>query len=346
MNSSRAFLTGIPLGLLVALAGYLAAFGVQVGARTEESRWTAQLLGRKAAIARELPGPRLLLVGGSGVLFGLSAETLEAATGLPSVNLGSHAALGLRYVLHYVQGLARRGDTLLLALEYELYNTGDRNLGDWADAVFIDYVVARDPPYLNELPAWQHFEIAMRMPFRRLKRGLKAWRHPPPPNPAPGVYDVRYLNARGDQTGQGTPENPVREGLDSDQPFPALAYGLPDPAAAFPILEEFLAWARAAGIRVLATWPNIAHHPAYDLPPARRTPTMIGRFFKTHKVPVVGSAEEAIRPVAEFYDTRYHLTQSAARERTLRLVEHLLPILGPGHPSEEGRAGFDAETRK
>ena len=43
--------------------------------------------------------PRLLLVGGSNLAFGIDSEQIETITGLAVLNLGLHANVGLRLML-------------------------------------------------------------------------------------------------------------------------------------------------------------------------------------------------------------------------------------------------------
>jgi hypothetical protein len=63
------------------------------------------------------PPPRLLLVGGSSLAFGVDSARLERAFGRSVVNLGLHAGLGAEFILRQGEAAARAGDLVLLTVE-------------------------------------------------------------------------------------------------------------------------------------------------------------------------------------------------------------------------------------
>ncbi|HUD82513.1 MAG TPA: hypothetical protein VMQ67_03380, partial [Candidatus Saccharimonadales bacterium] len=127
MTASPKFFAGVVVGLLTALVLNLVAFGLVLGVPTESSRWTFEVNRRKQELAKAVPPPRLLVVGGSSVLFGINAREIEKQTGLRTLNLGTHAVLGAPYILAQARNLAQSGDTILLVFEYELYDSNARD---------------------------------------------------------------------------------------------------------------------------------------------------------------------------------------------------------------------------
>ncbi|MFZ4682369.1 MAG: hypothetical protein ACOYMS_07695, partial [Terrimicrobiaceae bacterium] len=100
----------------------------------------------KDAIARETSSPRIILVGGSNVLYGLSARQISEALGVNAINYGTHAGLTLDYLLYKAKTIARSGDLVVLALEYEYFEaTGVLN------SVSFEYIVGGDPAYISQL---------------------------------------------------------------------------------------------------------------------------------------------------------------------------------------------------
>jgi len=73
----------------------------------------------KLQLAAKTPSPRLIVIGGSNLAFGLDSERLSKALGVPVVNMGHQASLGLRYMMDTALQLARTGDCVLLVPEYE-----------------------------------------------------------------------------------------------------------------------------------------------------------------------------------------------------------------------------------
>ena len=64
---------------------------------------------------------KLLIVAGSNAGSGISAEQLSRRLNISVVNVGCHAGLGRRYILHYAREILQPGDLVLLPLEYNLY---------------------------------------------------------------------------------------------------------------------------------------------------------------------------------------------------------------------------------
>src|SRR5512141_1791139 len=99
MKNGWNFFVGLAAGFLLAVGVTAFAFSLNLGVHTPASRWAYQITQKKESLARQRPPPRLLLVGGSATLFGLNARELEHQTGCPTLNLGTHAALGTAYLL-------------------------------------------------------------------------------------------------------------------------------------------------------------------------------------------------------------------------------------------------------
>ncbi len=78
----------------------------------------------KKQLLRTTPSPRVVVIGGSNVAFGIDSKALSDSLGMPVVNAGLHAGLGLRYILHANTPLLRRGDILVIMPEYgHFFNT-------------------------------------------------------------------------------------------------------------------------------------------------------------------------------------------------------------------------------
>lgn len=325
MASPKRFATGLLLGMILSMALFSLLFGLQLGVPTASSQWCWELNSRKQQLAANAGTPKLLLAGGSATLFGLSARQIQERTGTPTVNLGTHAALGAGYILHLTRQAARPGDTVLLSLEYELYHDAQ------TDELCFDYLFARDPGYFWSLPPLERLSCALYIPAKRLKQGLRnrgkaiqaEMKHP---------YDVRCLNAWGDQTGATPACRPP------GKPYLArscqeLRAGLPPGSQGFQTVAAFAAWARAHQIRVLATFPALCPRAEYAGDPARQAFLTIEDFYASLEVPLLGSPEEAMLEPEFFFDTLYHLTEDGARERTDRLLPRLEPLLRARAPA-------------
>jgi len=317
------FILALPCGFLLGVGFFVAMLYTQLGADTQSSRWTYEIVQKKQAIAAKVSSPRLLLVGGSSGLFGLDARIIEEETGYRAVNFSSHAGLGLDYILYLAEKTARPGDTILLSLEYEFFESG------FSYDVYDDYLLAHDPVYFRQLSWLEKAQMATRVSFTRIQRGWSIKRGKPEKTRPHAPY-ADALNDYGDEINNAVANRPTPPPRDLERMADPLLQGLPsgpnDGAAA---LKAFFAWAKANHVTVLATFPNIIYHPEYDQANARQAVEAITDFYKSQGIPVLGTARAAMLPADQFFNTYYHLTKEAAEVRTRRLVPELRPYLPP-----------------
>ena len=327
MQVPRRFILGLVVGLVLAIGVFVALLYTQLKIPTYSSEWAHVVIQKKAALAAATPGPRLLLFGGSGTTFGLSAEEIEKQTGVRALNMGTHAGLGIEHILFWARKVARPGDTVLLVPEYELYlSQGGYEPRD-------DYVLAYDAEFFHQMSLWDKIAMATRIPFKRIQKGYHNKHHPEsPPRPHPPYTEgASYIDSYGDETGNLAVHR-ANNGPNMDLEAQILLNGLTsDHGRGFDFIRDFVLWARAHQIKVLATFPNIMHHPEYDSAKADSAIAKITGFYGSLGVPVVGTAREAMLPRDEFFDTYYHLTRESALIRTDRLVPELKPYLKPGN---------------
>jgi hypothetical protein len=327
MKVTWKFLAGLAAGFFLVLGVMWIAFRLNLGVWSETSRWAYELNRRKKLITEQTPEPHLLIVGGSATLFGISAKQIEEATGCHTVNLGTHAALGTAAILHVAEQDAKPGDTVLLALEYELYING-KVKQPWAHSLIVDYLVARDPAFLRTLSLSERWTVFMLTPVGRLIDGIKhRFRAEPPYEDAGlGAYSVRNLDPWGDLThhtrdlSQANREGVLRLNM-------VLIRGLPANAEGFETIAAFRKWAETNHVRVLATFPNMCDHEEYREPASKKSIQTIKEFYASLNVPIVGDYTNALLPADSFFDTMYHLTDDGTRVRTQTLIPFLKQAL-------------------
>ena len=282
--------------------------------------WTAkdELLHR--------PGlDRVLLVGGSNVPYGINSRLLEALVGRPVVNLGLHAATGRELMLRQAEEGARRGDVVVLLLEYEqlqaeiprpillrtlmLNPRALRYVGPPHVSAVLDYGLLT----LGDLP---------KSLVQRFTLPSAATRY--------GMYSLATFNGRGDAVWHRTAPPPRPLG-DLKPP-----YAGPVPPATVDRLNLFAARCRARGAR-----PCFAFSPVLDRlgePMRDRLGALGDSLQRSLTMPVLNSPTELLLPESQFFDTPYHLTADGIRVRTTRLAESL------GRYLEGGLAGAGFST--
>jgi hypothetical protein len=320
MKTTWKFLAAFMAGFLIVLNFYAVVFYLNLGVPTDSSRWSYEIYEKKRLAVEKITSPKLLLVGGSGTLFGLSAREIKHETGFPTINFGTHAGLETDCILRHARQVAKPGDTVLLCLEYELYTYGKSDVSD----ALLDYIVSREPAYFYSVSLSEKWHIFMETSDQRLMHGLNDRRHP---EGNMGGYQSKFINEWGDQTNHPKALQQTTNMILAIQWKETLASDLPEHPPGFELVSSFCEWARTNHIRVLATFPNICQRPEFYLPPAQRTAKTIADFYAILDIPMLGDYKESILPPDQFFDSVYHLTDEASIMRTQRLLKHLAPYL-------------------
>ena len=316
-SHSRFFLLFL-LGFLFVAGLWIRAFSWQLSAPTESSRWIHECVQQKLALAEAQTQKKILIVSGSNALFGISARQLSEELQMPAVNLATHAALDIRYILHYARQAAKPGDIVLLPLEYELYDSDGT-----PNEVLIDYLASRDKPYLRQMPWVEQAKVVFGMKWERLAEGIRSKRQPP--LPLQGGYEAATLNAWGDETINRMSSVSAEKWavVEAFAPSKPLSKGLGAGNQSFAELERFLRWCRERNITVWASYPNLIYKAEYEKPRTQKTLLQIEQFWRQQGVPVLGTAQEYMYPVQCMYDTPYHLNEQGRKQRTQQLSGHI-----------------------
>ena len=104
-------LLGIPLSIVLFVIPF------------EENNYYLALNDKHKAL-ETTPQPRIILVGGSNLAFGIDSERMEKELNVSVVNTGLAAGMGLPYMLKDVKPYLKEGDTVILVPEYSLYFDG------------------------------------------------------------------------------------------------------------------------------------------------------------------------------------------------------------------------------
>ncbi|HZZ95352.1 MAG TPA: hypothetical protein VFE23_22525 [Usitatibacter sp.] len=300
-------------GFFAAVAVWLGLLLGEIGMPTRGSFWMHQLFSAKEQAARHAGGPKLVVVGGSGTLYSVRARDLSRELGIPVVNGGLHAGLGRSYILHEAKRFAQPGDTVLLALEYELY------VDDRDDPTLLDYLVSYDPGYFLRMDTGRQLRDILAFPLARIANpylgkllgGFTAWPF--------------YLDADGDVLGNNSvlKVDYMRQNVAVQWPN----IGVPTDAARAD-LRSFSEWARANRVRVLAVHPATIFRDSYVGDPGYgRTFDLLNRFHEEIGIPYIDQWMDSMMDQGLFFDTVYHTSEVGAELRTHELARELEPYV-------------------
>lgn len=283
----------------------------------------------KIARLEGLGSPKVAIVGGSNVMFGIDSGRLQRTLKMPVVNTGVNAGISLNYMLEVVRPRLGSGDVVVLALEHGAFYADPF---DVTDATL--EVLAHDPG------GPRYLESVGGMTLGRVKRLLAS------NSRIIGYFDNRlrplfpflpqriYRRASFDEHGD------VVAHLGRVSLHPAVAPGGGPKGAVrgdvVRLLEGFVRDACSRGASVVFSWPSIMRsqymHDRADIEAtfaAVRGSAVIG----TRTVPA-----DYVLDDSYFYDTPWHLGAAGRQLRTARLEAEVASELAARQAGSSGCA--------
>jgi len=284
------------------------------------SLWIEMLYNKKLEYARGIKQPKIVIVGGSNALFSIKAAEIEKELNIPVVNAGTHAGLGLVYLLYKAkEDFLKSNDTVLLSIEYKLFKNDMDN-----EEVLINYVKTFDREYFNTISLNEKIkgltEKSLKNPLNLLK--IKTQQNAiNSEDLTEATYNPENINIHGDQlkaVGQLTELFNKRNELQED-----LKENLNVKNYPVKKIEEFLNWCDGNNINVIYTFPSLPYYEEYDSAQYQRLRRDLEEFFKQRNVPVLNTEDVYYLDNKYFYDTVYHLNTEGRKVRTQAVIREL-----------------------
>ncbi|HUQ18329.1 MAG TPA: hypothetical protein VM099_01845 [Gemmatimonadaceae bacterium] len=305
------------LGLAIIVTGILVS---QYDTRGADNNYLAAVL-EKDRLIRNTPSPKIILVGGSNLAFGVDSKLLQDSLGLPVVNMGLYAKLGLRYMLAQVKPYVHAGDVVVVVPEYDQFY-GQFSEGDNTLNTALLYAPRdRIPDFVR---SYSVVDVVLRPRVENARRsfltgvadlfGVKNKYFPPDTNP---VYNRHSFNAYGDAVSHlgKTPENPDSIFVKPHPPPSDFS------RKALSELNDIGDIARERTAHPYFMFPSYLDR-AYAI----NVESIAGlrtKLEREMRLPILGSAQEFIYPGKWFFDTRYHLNEIGRDVRTMQMVQLL-----------------------
>lgn len=256
---------------------------------------------------QELSSPRLILVGGSNLAYGVNSERLARLTGRNVVNMSVQGSLGARFMVAEVAENIRPGDVVYVALEYEHFF----RLPIDGEATLLRLLTV-NPELLRYVTLSQVAKLVPVVP-EVLKENTESLAFQVI-NPLRRRPNLRFqFDQYGDFVGH------------KDRTGPPLRLGQPAKSLNMQrelvaLLADFERKASAAGARVVFGYPSVAQSMASP-PMVRQVESALAG------MKVAGRPADFTYPDSYFYDTGYHLLYAHRDERTDRLASDLMKAL-------------------
>ncbi len=331
------FAVGFVLVTVIGWLTYVTLFFFQLGARTPAEYWIYDATTVKHHLLRTMTEkPKVLLVGGSSVWFGLDAAVIQRALGMATLNLGLHAMRPLDQIVGEVRPALKSGDIVIMPLEFEYYVI-DTPYNYW----YVSEVMAGKPDVFWRLPwqekvafflrvspmrvlegvatrvsAFSSTEIEKRIPGHALEQVLLAMQQVWATYPAPEEnYSFRNIDPQGNAI--------LVQGTYTSYVYPLSVQSVA-PGYPWRILAEFAEYCTNRGVLLYIGWPPVvAGEVAFDSPFVRDNVQIILSRLTELGIPVLGVPTDFQYDRQFFADSGYHLNHEGRAlhtERTLRVL--------------------------
>jgi len=278
---------------------------------------------------RNMPGERLIFVGGSGLFGGLDVRRLEAELKKPVANLGFFAGFGIFHLLDEVTPFLRPGDTVLIVPEYGLIRQDFQNNEQSRKWILRlspgRHALQLYPPSKDGLVNFVQDSGALLLSqLATLRKAVETL----------FKRDTRFYTPRGfvkyrlitDETGEPTEHHrfavvPADQVAGKGDTYPDLTVK-PESMA---LLNNFGEAAARRGARVLFVF---AAFPREEYELNKAAIDRLHRQLKNElRFDIVGQPEDFIYPGPLFANSIDHLNADGVRERTDKLLALLRPHL-------------------
>jgi hypothetical protein len=303
---------------VLALA-FLVSFGVFKGIPDNQKNYLAGLNDKQERIESlmEKGEPKMVLVGGSNVAFGLHSGMLEEAFDMPVANMAIHAGLRYEYMVNQVWETVEAGDVYVLCAEYsqmyEPLSTGGPIIYQSLE-VFpegMNYVHQGNVLDQIQFQGSSYIEIVQ----IKLKRTLGKF--------AGQAEKNAYQRSVFDEYGDIWSDQTLKSRYDGKDKHMDRNRGKLPSEDFVRITNEFAEHAESKGAKVLFLFPAIAEA-KWDAEVAEATQAYLEQELD---VPIVNDPAEYVMANDQFFDTKYHTTQAGRVVRTEKTISDLLEFI-------------------
>ncbi len=313
----------IVAALLAILIPFVSVVSIAVLLPPQFSETFVGALDDKYDYLHSVEGEKIVVVGGSSVAFGLDSKALSAYTGMPVVNFGLYAALGTKLMLDLSDSAIGEGDIVVIAPELDpqtmsLYFNSDTTLKALDDdfSMFFDIDINN---WFNMLGAmWKFFSEKWSRYTGEISR-----------NENPGeIYLSKYINEYGDYESDARTGNIMPMYYDPNTEIDLTIENFADGFDAFAnYLNSYIRSCEQRGAKVYFSFCPMNELAIKDRDDSTRA-EFLNYLEDKINCQFISSIDDYIMEAGYFYDTNFHLNNSGAEVRTIRLAKDLIAEAG------------------
>lgn len=251
--------------------------------------------------------PRIIFFGGSNVLFGTNSKMIEEEINMTTINMGLHA--GYRdYLYRYIKPQLKKGDILILELEYENYHSYKEELNELS----IPYIISYDKDYYKSFDLFSKIKIVS---FLYSKKMLNSFFSKKIKEEKITAYSTKNFNDHGDITlNYGTNYEKINKlkfkeaNLEFTTDYKNYE------------LYKFIKDCQNKGIKVYSVPCAFYKFKDLDSKKSKLELEKIFKFYEFADVKYLGNPYDTMYKENDMYDTESHLNQQAATKHTKYLI--------------------------
>jgi hypothetical protein len=262
--------------------------------------------------------PRLILIGGSSVAFGINSPYLKEKLGYQPVNMGIQAGLGGEFMLNEVKPSLRSGDVVVISLEYETFIGFPPDAKSVFDNLEAQKQNAQFLPLSYISVLLDQGLIQLGSFFRRSTILLTTGKLERLP-----YYDRAGFNEFGDMVAHYSLPNDTKK-LAGEARYYRFK---PDQIQRMiHALNDFHQYCQSKGVQVFYIAPPLM--PTLLTMNQAEIAKLETALAQSLTFPILARSTEVASEDQNYFDTRYHLNKTGMQQRTEFLAAKLLPFLG------------------
>jgi len=267
----------------------------------------------KEDLAKSIDKKKIIFTSGSNNFLGIRTAKVEEHFGMPTANMSIHAGLGATYILDRVKKVLKKGDIVIVPLEYSNFiKNGEQSI------VKNKYLLTYDKEYFkNSLDLSEQLKcissVSVLDLINSVRDGSKETQ-----GEKERVELLKDLNKNGDMLNKTEHDE-----FKTSRPL----FRLPSPynleTKALIAIKEFNNWCKEREITFYITYPNTIYRKEYETKRYADYFKSLEDYFKKNSIEFIGKPLEMMYAKKYFYDTQYHLISEGSDIRTKDFIEVL-----------------------
>lgn len=278
----------------------------------------------KHEMLRNAGSPKIILVGGSNLSFGMDSRQIAEAFDMDVINMGIHAGIGLKYEVNDIKPFIKSGDIVVLVPEYGNF-TEDGVFDGFDELVYLIFDVYPQGRRYIDIYQWMHLlkfipNYGARKIYNYLKFTVKktAGRPAQSRDISHRIYGRNSFNEYGDAVYHWTLK---RENFAPVAPVNGFEY---KDHRIIQFLNDFDKFVTRKGGRLFFNFPCLQ---ATSFDNIRPMIDAVEKELRKLTFPVLSCPEAYRMPDEVCFNTPYHLTRAGVDMRTKRFISDLADVI-------------------